>query len=480
VRDALKTLGQDASVAALAERLGARWAVAGSLARTGDQVRFEVDFQDMRSGERLRTLEPMVGPVDSVEAVVGRLAAAAAAASVALLDPDRPSWFPIGALPPSVQVYRNHLAQVELLCQGRQAESIEAGNRILLDAPDYIPVLMLNRIAATNMGQNQLADSLTRLLEGMRDRMTASELAEQDWMRGSIYGDPNQSLRGADALYRFDPSGNGYIAGFEYMRANRLEGALERLLSVDLEAPCQRDWTLWWVVTPAAYHLLGRHEEELAVARSGVERFPGNRAILDRELWALAAVGRIQAVDSLLDVVAGLPPAVDDGLRPLFAALELRAHGHREAADAVMRRAIDWYARQAPNDQRGNRAYAFYAVGRWADADSILADLLGTQPDDVTYLRRRGVALAKLGRRDEALEMSRRLDALRDRPNIDGNHAAGQAETAAALGDRDEAVRLLSRAFDAGYPYGTAIHREPAYDSMWGYAPWENLVRPRP
>jgi tetratricopeptide (TPR) repeat protein/tRNA A-37 threonylcarbamoyl transferase component Bud32/TolB-like protein len=480
VRDALKALGRDASVAALAERLEARWAIAGSLARMGNQIRFEVEFQDVRSGERLRSLDPVVGPVDSVEAVVARLADAAAAASVALLDPDRPSWFPAGSLPPSVQVYRDYLAQLELFCQGRLSESIEGGNRILLQAQDNIPVLMLNRLAVWMLGRGAQADSLTQLLERMRNRMTAMELAEQDWVWGDLYGDRPRSLRGADALYRLDPSANGHMAGLTYMRANRLEGALERFLAVDREAPCLRDFTMWWLSSAEAYHQLGRHDEELALARAGLERFPDNRGLLDRELWALAALGRFQAVDSLLDVVAGLPPAADDGLRPLLAALELRAHGHREAAEAVLRRAIDRYAPQPSNEQRDNRAYAFYAAERWAEAETILAELLNTQPDNPTYLRRRGVALAKLGRRDEAVEMARRLDGLQGRPNIRGTHVAAQAEIAAALGDREEALRLLRRAFDEGYAYGIVIHREPAYDVMWGFAPWDNLVRPRP
>lgn len=156
------------------------------------------------------------------------------------------------------------------------------------------------------------------------------------------------------------------------MRVNRLEGALERFLAVDLDAPCLRDWTMWWLSSAEAYHQLGRHDEELALAREGLKRFPGHRGILDRELWALAALGRFQAVDSLLDVVAGLPPAADDGLRPLLAALELRAHGHREAAEAVLRRAIDLNARQPSNEQRGDRAYAFYAAARWAEAETTL------------------------------------------------------------------------------------------------------------
>jgi hypothetical protein len=41
-------------------------------------------------------------------------------------------------------------------------------------------------------------------------------------------------------------------------------------------------------------------------------------------------------------------------------------------------------------------------------------------------------------------------------------------------------VRLMTRAFCVGYPYGVQIHRDPAYEGMKGYTPWANLVRPKP
>jgi tetratricopeptide (TPR) repeat protein/TolB-like protein len=471
VRDAIKAQGADASVTALAERLGARWAVAGSLARTGEQVRFEVEFREVASGERLRSLDPVVGPVDSIEAVVGRLANLAAAAAVTLLDPGAPPWYSTISLAPSVQLFRDYLVQGELFCQGQELESIQAGDRVLEQAPDFIPALLLLRVAHSNLNRNLEADSLTQLLERLRDRMTAAEVAEQDWMWG---------MRGADALYRFDPTGAGANkAGLTYQRANRLQGALDRFLTMDLEAPCVRDWEPWWINTANTYHLLGRFEEELQLSRRGLERFPEARRLLDRELSALAALGRVEAVDSVLEFIDNLPPAPGDGSRAEGASLELRAHGHREAAEATARRAVEWYA-DAPAVERPAFGAALYAAGRWSDVDTLFASLLLTAPENVTYLRRRGVALARLGRREEALEMSRRLELLVGRPNVRGNHFAGQSEIAAALGERDEAVRLLRRAFDVGYAYSIAIHQQPAYDGMWGYAPWENLVRPRP
>jgi hypothetical protein len=50
---------------------------------------------------------------------------------------------------------------------------------------------------------------------------------------------------------------------------------------------------------------------------------------------------------------------------------------------------------------------------------------------------------------------------------------------AAALGDRDEAVRLLQLGFDNGQNHSSLIHIDPSFDELRGYAPYDNLMRPR-
>jgi hypothetical protein len=74
------------------------------------------------------------------------------------------------------------------------------------------------------------------------------------------------------------------------------------------------------------------------------------------------------------------------------------------------------------------------------------------------------------------MEMSTRLGRV---TGPEGGHIAWQGLIAAALGDREDAVRLLQEAFALGATHSVSIHREPAYDDMWGYAPWDALVAPR-
>jgi TolB-like protein len=131
VTDAIRSLGEAASTDAVSAAIGATHAFAGTVARVGGQIRFEVELLDVRSGERLRTLEPVVGPVDSTETLVSALAQQAAAVAVAHLDPDAPAWVAAYSVPVSLTAYQSYLEQADRFCSVDYLGSIEAGKRSL-------------------------------------------------------------------------------------------------------------------------------------------------------------------------------------------------------------------------------------------------------------------------------------------------------------------------------------------------------------
>jgi tetratricopeptide (TPR) repeat protein len=252
------------------------------------------------------------------------------------------------------------------------------------------------------------------------------------------------------------------------------------MLSTDIDAPCHRDWVSWWTVTAATYHFLGRYEEELSLVRRGLERFPNHMEILDAELRTFVGLGRLSAVDSLLDVIAGLPAqqGYSPGLRPVGVALELKLHGHREAYETVINRALAWFASQPSDEERYNRGRTFYYAGRWEDADTLFAALIEDSPDNLTYRGFRGATLAHLGRRDAAMAIDRWLSEL-EQPFMRGSNTRWRAAIAAILGERERAVRLLQQALREGSYYGTSLHRDPAFESLRDYRPFQELFRPK-
>lgn len=50
---------------------------------------------------------------------------------------------------------------------------------------------------------------------------------------------------------------------------------------------------------------------------------------------------------------------------------------------------------------------------------------------------------------------------------------------AAALGDTDDAVRLLDQAFRIGFFYSVRFHREPWWDPVCDNSAFQALIRPR-
>ncbi len=478
IRDAMGRLGEGASTAALAQETEATHAVAGTVSRIGGRVRFEIEFLDQRSGELIRALDPVTGPVDSVEVVIGRLARMAAAAAVVLLDPGAPPYASDVSMPPSADVFRDVQAMVTLFSTGDFRGAITAGNRLLIRAPDYVPVLMQLYMSHDLLGQNRQADSLRALLSPLRDRMTTEERSSFDYISAFRDGDPEAERRAVEEVYRLNPRAWGCRAGYTARKSGRLEDAVERFLAYDSKDPgFALTWFPWRRDLAMAYHLLGRYEEELALARAEFANFPGDQRLHDYEARALVALGRLEEADSVRRHVANLPPQGDPRARPMWLALELRAHGYEDESVALFERVITQYVEGEPDNQLF-RGRAYYLAKRWEDADTVFASYRTSNPENVNGMGFHGVILSKLGRREEALLISDQLGQI-ERSDLRGANIGWQAQIAAALGDRDAAVRLMRLAFDNGWARGLNIHWDPSFDSMRGYPPWDALVAPR-
>jgi len=85
---------------------------------------------------------------------------------------------------------------------------------------------------------------------------------------------------------------------------------------------------------------------------------------------------------------------------------------------------------------------------------------------------------ARLGNRQEALRVFGELQAI-DRPYIFGAHNYASAQIVSILGDYEQAVVLLSKAFDQTYEYTSDVLNDPDLLLMRGYPEWEELIRPK-
>jgi tetratricopeptide (TPR) repeat protein/TolB-like protein len=478
VRDAYRTLGDEATTKEVAEAVRATHALAGTIASAGGQLRMEIELVDVRTGARLRTFEPVVGRADSAEALVAELAAAVTAGTVAQLDPDWGEWIAGISVPVSLEAFELYQREGDLFCSLDYDKSIEVGRQVVALSPEFVPALIFMGVAMNNLGRNAEADSVFEILGEMRDGMTTAEGLVYEWMMGNRTGDPDRSTRAAEEGYRLDPAGWGGYAMIAALRTNRMNDAVDRYYATDRPGPCP--WLGIWTESSIPFHALGRYEEELAVAREGLEYWPDNRALMDIEIRAFAGMGRLDAVDSVLSVMASLPPmnGHDPALRPVWAAAELRAHGLEAEAKAMFDEAIARFPTRTTSTSPYNLGRAYYLARRWEEAEPILRDLVAARPDNLAYLTLYGVTLAKRGDRNGALEIVDRLGEV-ERSNLRGANIMDQAVITAALGDADEALRLFQEAFDDGAPHGVWIHRDPALDDMRSDPRFQALMRPR-
>lgn len=76
------------------------------------------------------------------------------------------------------------------------------------------------------------------------------------------------------------------------------------------------------------------------------------------------------------------------------------------------------------------------------------------------------------------MQVRAQLEAL-DELNMRGANLKWMAAIESLLGNSDQAVDLLARAKRAGVSYSVEFRRDPHWEPLWGYAPFEALFAPR-
>jgi len=163
----------------------------------------------------------------------------------------------------------------------------------------------------------------------------------------------------------------------------------------------------------------------------------------------------------------------------------LRAHGYTRESIEVANREVEWRkargeGKSLANDPRGYSllAGALYLAERWDEARAIfeeLGSLDPTDPDTKGYL---GVLAARGGDKREA---ERVLEELRQsrRPYSFGQDIYWCACIAAQLGDRDRAVEFLRTSFAQGMEMAPLPLWDMDLEPLHGYAPYEELMKPK-
>jgi len=469
----------------LAQLTGSSIAVTGSFYRREDRLEFHSEVVDVASGTPFTNVATVSGPMDDPRIAIDSVRIRVMGALATRLGRLTGWELPPGAQPPTYEASQAYARGMEGWLRGDFHTAAEAWERAYAADTTYLRSLMLAVAALGNEGGERAhRDSLLQIILARQDELSPYDRYRLEYFLAGRRGDREGELAAIRNGVKLVPYGTlRWALVGELGARNRPREALANLQDMHAHVPAAASWFYMWQRYTELLHELGRHEEELRVAQQARDSVAGQLFGMQYEGRALAALGRMEDLESLVEEigVASPQPGMTPGDVLMVLATEARAHGHRDTSLEIVDRALTWFDQQpqafkASPAGRQLRGQLLYAREDWEQAAAIFAALAADSGDIVTALGYQGASAAHSGDADRAREFAARLSALPDSRR--GYATAWRAGIAALLGQRDEAVNLLRQAFGEGFPYGVWLHCDMNFESLHGYQPFDELLRP--
>ncbi len=491
IRSRLETDGRSDPVNALARETGASLAVAGAYYRQGDSIQFNAQITQMtgsQSDRLISSVESVAGPIDEPTRAMEVLRQRVLGALASILDPriEQPAEA-MGHLP-SYDAYKAFIEGLEIFWRGGYLESVRHFERATDLDPGYQMPRILSVFAYGNAGEWTQAERFLQDLENQRAELSPYEGYRLDQLQSIQRGDNEGAHRAALQAAAISPEfGPVFDGGTFAARLNRPREALAAFSTIDTTRVLI-GWTNYWEELTAARHALGDHTAELKDARRGVAQYPDSFQMLFCEARAQAALGEKQEVRELMDRSVNLttqPPWTAGQILRLVA-FELEAHGHLEAAQETLARAITWYQHLPATEKEElslDLADTLLAAGRVDEANRILETSAkkyleqGEPIERIFYLGALGVVRARQGQRGAAQQIALSLETM-NVGYVFGWPSLWQARIAAHLGDSEQAMILLRRAFAEGTSRGAWLHSDPHLKPLRADKLFQDLLIP--
>lgn len=478
----------------VAEATGAGLVLGGSVNRLGDEVEFSAVLEDEANGQIVRVFEPVSSTSDRAATALEMLCDQVLIAVQEHLHPSL--GFGAGDRFPRIDAYDEYRKSLEVAGSAPLEDAFRHVERALALDPDFVQARLVWAGALTFVRPEAVDRTLAlarlpRLLPVDRSRMSIL----QEWILDGI-------------LFRIDGNWQGALQLFQNVLARDPRNCITRMYVIDCAVRANRpqraveafEGMTWDPIQPpqaneiavsgaaTAYHLVGRHDEELDVAEQlGSSSVLKNARLWasSRELKALAAAGRLERLELAIESALVEPAAVPfQHARVMIAtATELREHGHPQAAIRVAERALDEIDQSEPDDTSAFglvecRLDAMYLAGDAERAYAMVLESAKQWPDSFERSKVIGLAAARAGDADVALQQMFALSRF-DRQFTFGEADYVRARIAALIGDRDEALRLLRRAIINGFSDYSALHCCPDLEPLWQDPEFRRLIRPK-
>lgn len=489
LRASLQTLGakgaapgSDAWLKALAKETAAGTVIGGAYYRAGDSLVFQLRITDAASGRVLSAPAPILGAATDPSRALEQLRERTVAALGLLFNARLTGMNQNASQPPAYAAYKEFVEGLDLHVAYRYAEALQKyRNAAALDSTFGSPIVW-SALAYWTLDDFPRCDSMLRIAERMGDRLSPFDALLAANQRGELHGDYNAALAAAREMTRVTSGSEGYIlVGQEALRLNRPREAVEAFSRADPDRGWIKGWEGYWGHLAMAYHSSGELEEALRIAREGHRRYPSTPYGLYYEAVALAALGRTAELEAVIEEAVSRPvnPDWPPSATMYEAAVELRAHGHAEAArEMALRGMRNRLAIAGPSSHYAPALdiYLAWQAEQWDQVERLARALAADSLRDPTGDGFLGLLAARRGDSTEAMRRATTL-AGRTYAYDFGATFVWRARIAALLGHRPEAVQLLRDGFSHGARRDRLDH-DAGLESLRGYPPFAALVRP--
>jgi hypothetical protein len=443
---------------------------------------------DAASGRLILSLEPAAGPLGGRTQLVELLRQRVMAGFGAVFGPGFEPW-EAQSVPPTYEAYQEMLAGSDAAWHFDSERALAHFRRAATLDSTYTGAKAGLASALSSSEDCVGTDSIARLLEPVYHALPPVDRGNLDYATAKCRGDLAGALEASRRVMEAAPRSVEFailasITALELFRPREALAILQRLDSRRSQLKGQ-PLGMYWSFQAYAYHELGDYHRELQVAREASRGKPSVG-----ESVALAALGQVGEVRQGMGAWLRQDPDLEGAE---CVALELRAHGHPEAAQEVFEQAAAWYRAHRQADAATDdytpciwyQLTASYYAGHWDEARAEYEHLAASDSVNVKARAALGALAARRGDLAEVTRMDQWLTSHRSLTSGSDPHRGGargratyaRARLAALLGKREHAVALLRNAFDEGLIGRLFIHLDPDLESLRDYPPFVELFR---
>ena len=376
---------------------GAGLAIGGSFYLHEGKIEVQVKIVDVQESAPLYAVPASIADRDDISEALDQVVQRTV--GVVATHRSAHAHFQLMSHAPVFEAYREFVAGSELFAVDSTASIHHLERAVELD-PDFTSAHFRLATAYRNAGRRAEASEVLNRVEERRPVLTDFERLWLDYFLASLEGrqrDGLALLRRIEDIVPDDPVVQ-HLIGSNAFRLNR-----PREVVAATSAMIEGRGFESFVYNPVAvggflrcafsHHILGNHEEELQIARTGLEVFPTDHNLLVAEARALIVLGDEMGFEEVVAEVLSTPTGLTPANLLVEAAATARAHGRPDRARNLARRALTVL------DDRADSNEAFFEG--WVRAQAlVLADNLDRAQAVLETLRSmkdRGTALHSLG-----------------------------------------------------------------------------------